>query len=81
MPDAVRRLPRPARALAAGLAVVLSTGCGVPFVGGEDEPSAEQRRARCDGLAAQAIDAEELLDARRLAARAADCYAQEAQRR
>lgn len=60
--------------------LLLGSGCGVPFVG-DGGPSAAQRRAECDGLAAQAIDAEELAEATRLAARASDCYAQEARRR
>lgn len=60
--------------------LLLGSGCGVPFVGDEG-PTAAQRRAECDGLAAQAIDAEDLAVATRLAARASDCYAQEARRR
>lgn len=58
----------------AGLALVLLLGlsaCGF----GRGGPSASERRAPCDSLAAQAIDADDLGDARRLAARASDCYA------
>ncbi|MBW3536030.1 MAG: hypothetical protein KY453_12595 [Gemmatimonadetes bacterium] len=61
--------------------LLLGSGCGVPFVGGDEGPTAAQRRAECDGLAAQAIDAQDLAEATRLAARASDCYAQEARRR
>ncbi|TVP56800.1 MAG: hypothetical protein EA351_07160 [Gemmatimonadales bacterium] len=57
----------------AGLALILLLGlsaCGF----GRSGPSASEQRAPCDSLAAQAIDAEDLGEARRLAARASDCY-------
>jgi len=44
--------------------------------------SVADRKAQCDRLAAQAIDTESLDEARRLAARASECYADlQAQRR
>ncbi len=42
---------------------------------GRGGASPAERKAQCDRLAAQAIDTESLDEARRLAARAADCYA------
>lgn len=56
---------------------ILVAGCG--FGRG---PSVSQQKAQCDRMAAQAIDTESLDEARRLAARASDCYAElQAQRR
>ncbi len=58
--------------LLATLGLMVATACN-PLSRG---PSEAERRAPCDRLAAQAIDANNLDDARRLAARAADCYAE-----
>ncbi len=56
---------------------IFLTGC---FGRGGATPA--ERKAQCDRLAAQAIDTESLDEARRLAARASDCYADlQAQRR
>lgn len=45
-------------------------------------PTAGERKATCDRLAAQAIETESLDEARRLSAQASDCYADlQAQRR
>lgn len=66
----------------AALLIVLTLaagGCSTLGIGGGD--SDEARRAACDQLAAQAVDAEDIHDARRLAARATDCYAAEIERR
>ncbi|HUH12473.1 MAG TPA: hypothetical protein VMK65_05165 [Longimicrobiales bacterium] len=53
--------------------LLLLTGCAsLPFGG----PSSEERKARCDRMAAQAIETEDLEQAKTLAAQAADCYAQ-----
>jgi hypothetical protein len=52
------------------LILLALSACGF----GRSGPSESERRAPCDSLAAQAIDAEDLGDARRLAARASDCY-------
>lgn len=52
-------------------------GCGASRA-----PTTGERKAVCDRFAAQAIDTESLDEARRLAARASDCYADlQAQRR
>lgn len=56
--------------LVIGFIALLATGC----FGRSSGPSESERRAPCDRLAAQAIDAEDLGDARRLAARAVECY-------
>ena len=53
------------------LLLLTLSACGF----GRSGPSESERRAPCDSLAAQAINAEDLGDARRLAARAAECYA------
>jgi hypothetical protein len=59
-------------------ALVFLTGCGA-FRGGA---TTGERKAECDRFAAQAIETESLDEARRLAARASDCYADlQAQRR
>ncbi len=47
-------------------------GCSVPFVGG---PSANERKAPCDRIAAQAIQTDDFDEARTLAAQASECYA------
>jgi hypothetical protein len=54
-------------------------GCSALGIGGGE--SEEARRASCDRLAAQAVDAEDIRDARQLAAQATDCYAAEIARR
>lgn len=53
------------------LSVLFIVGCSVPFRG----PSTADRKAECDQFAAQAINTQSLDEARRLAARASDCYA------
>lgn len=75
---------RTIRAAAVALFLAAPTlGCSLIGLGGNDEEeiaAAEARRASCDQLAAQAIDAEDLREARRLAARASECYAAEVAR-
>jgi hypothetical protein len=62
--------------------LVLFLGLFVSGCFGTRGPTAGERKAQCDRLAAQAIDTESLDEARRLAARASDCYAElQAQRR
>jgi hypothetical protein len=57
--------------------MLILTGCF-----GSRGPTVEQSKANCDRHAAQAIETESLDEARRLAARASDCYAElQAQRR
>lgn len=57
--------------------LIFLIGCGA-----SRGPTTAERKAQCDRLAAQAIDTESLDEARRLAARASDCYADlQAQRR
>ncbi len=59
------------------LALLTLVGC----FGGRG-PTVQQSKAHCDRFAAQAIDTESLDEARRLAARAVECYADlQAQRR
>lgn len=58
---------------AAGLLVIGLPACG--FFGSE-APSASEQRAPCDSLASQAINADDLGEARRLAARASTCYSE-----
>lgn len=58
------------------------SACGV--FNGEDDPQPAPEpfltKAECDQFSAQAIETEEVTDARRLAARAAECYAAVEQR-
>lgn len=67
------------RLLAAAVlgASLFVSGCGTLGLGG---PSKEERKARCDRLAAQAIESGDFSQASRLAAQASDCYAEEAAR-
>ncbi len=46
------------------------SACAVPF-----RTSSEERKAPCDRLAAQAIQASSLQDAKALSAQASECYA------
>lgn len=58
-------------------ALVFLIGCGA-----SRGPTTGERKAQCDRFAAQAIETESLDEARRLAARASECYADlQAQRR
>lgn len=52
------------------LVLLITAGCFMRSSG----PSDSERRAPCDRLAAQAIDADDLGEARRLSARASECY-------
>ncbi|GEM_PF-2206302 len=64
--------------------LILTAALGVTLSGcfGTRTASVADRKAQCDRLAAQAIDTESLDEARRLAARASECYADlQAQRR
>ncbi|TVR51325.1 MAG: hypothetical protein EA421_15910 [Gemmatimonadales bacterium] len=58
------------RATLLGLTLFLASGC-IPFTRG---PSTPEDRMVCDRLAAQAIAAVDLGEARRLAEQASDCY-------
>lgn len=64
--------------------LVLMAALGVTLSGcfGTRTASVADRKAQCDRMAAQAIETESLDEARRLSARASECYADlQAQRR
>lgn len=54
------------------IAVLALSACSLPFRG----PSDDERKARCDRMAAQAIQTSSLEEAKNLAAQASECYAQ-----
>jgi hypothetical protein len=66
MPSIKRQVPRALLALT-GLA---SMACSLPFT-----KSADERKATCDRIAAQAIQTSSLEEAKNLAAQASGCYA------
>ena len=57
--------------LATTLALGTLACSSLPLVGGDSD---DERKARCDRIAAQAIQTKDVGEARRLAASAADCY-------
>ena len=62
------RIPRPA---VLALALLGATGCALPF-----QQSANEKKAECDAISAQAIQTKSLEEAKTLSAQASACYAQ-----
>lgn len=56
----------------AALAVLLLSGCSL-LPGGDDEP--RNPKSQCDEYASQAVQTDDLQEAKNLAARASECYA------
>ncbi len=53
------------------LAVLFVSACSVPFIGSDTD----EEKAECDRIAAQAIQTEDVEDAKNFSARASECYA------
>ena len=61
----------------AALFVLLLSGCSLlPGGGGDEDEGPRVPKSRCDEYASQAIQTDDLAEAKNLSARASECYAQ-----